>query len=148
MSNLVPFKWPFQNGMFCITEIGKNGLILITFINPYWQISGKFLRPFYWKTHPDQMLHIIYGFSQKIQTDEFSSKTALENENFRKISGWVFHNFPIRVNTKEFQPVTFSPWNKWERHAFWRDPEALTLNPILNPKVQLSIKMCILFRWT
>ena len=21
-----------------------------------------------------------------------------ENENFRKISGWVFHNLPIRVN--------------------------------------------------
>ena len=24
----------------------------IYIINPYWQISGTFLRPFYWKTHP------------------------------------------------------------------------------------------------
>ena len=24
----------------------------LTCVNPYWQISGKFLRPFYWKTHP------------------------------------------------------------------------------------------------
>ena len=23
-----------------------------TLYNPYWQISGTFLRPFYWKTHP------------------------------------------------------------------------------------------------
>ena len=64
-------------------------------------------RPFYWKTHPDQMLHIIYGFSQKIWMDEFSSKTKLNdlwyswflmdkfssktphNWNFEK-NGWVF----------------------------------------------------------
>ena len=48
------------------------------------------------------MLHIIYGFSQKIRMDQFSSKTACddpENENFRKISGWVFHNLPIRVKS-------------------------------------------------
>ena len=45
-------------------------------INPYWQISGKFLRPFDWKTHPDQMLHITYGSSRKIRMDEFSSKTV------------------------------------------------------------------------
>ena len=25
-------------------------------VNPYWQISGKFLRPFYWKTHPSKFM--------------------------------------------------------------------------------------------
>ena len=47
----------------------------------------------YWKTHPDQMLHITYGFSQKNRMDEFSSKTGcvmaleLQNQNSGKISG-------------------------------------------------------------
>ena len=25
-------------------------------LNLYWQISGKFLRPFYWKTHPSKIM--------------------------------------------------------------------------------------------
>ena len=54
-------------------------------INPYWQITGKFLRPFYWKIHPDQMLHTMYGFSQKIRMDEFSSKTACVTTRKMKI---------------------------------------------------------------
>ena len=53
---------------------------------PYWQISGKFLRPFYWKTHPDQMLHIIYGLSQKNRMDE------PQNWNFQK--NWI--SFPVK----------------------------------------------------
>ena len=27
---------------------------LKSILNPYWQISGKFLRQFYWKTHPSK----------------------------------------------------------------------------------------------
>ena len=27
---------------------------LVKPVNPYWQISGKFLRLFYWKTHPSK----------------------------------------------------------------------------------------------
>ena len=72
--------------------------------NPYWQISGVFSevvllenssnfqlensgvshRPFYWKTHPDQMLHIIYGFSQKNRMNEFSSETFFVRPRIEK----------------------------------------------------------------
>ena len=27
-------------------------LLLLIMVKPYWQIFGKFPRPFYWKTHP------------------------------------------------------------------------------------------------
>jgi len=71
-------------------------------INPYWQISGKFLSPFYWKTHPsknhefsDQMSHIIYGFSQKIRMDEFSSKTACVTTRKMKISEKFLDEFSM-----------------------------------------------------
>ena len=33
--------------------------------NPYWQSSGKFLRPFFWKTHLDQMLHNMMKIIEK-----------------------------------------------------------------------------------
>ena len=46
--------------------------------------SGVSHRPFYWKTHPDQMSHIIYGFSQKIRMDEFSSKTVCVTPQLKK----------------------------------------------------------------
>ena len=61
-------------------------------INPYWQISG---RPFYWKNHPDQMLHIKYGFSQKIRMDEFSSKTACVTTWKMKISEKFLDKFSM-----------------------------------------------------
>ena len=63
-------------------------------LNPYWQISGIFLRPFYWKTHPDQILHIIYGFSQKIRMDEFSNKTACETTQNSPNDDWM--SFPVK----------------------------------------------------
>ena len=31
-------------------------------VNPYWQISGKFLRQFYWKTHPSKNNEHLFGF--------------------------------------------------------------------------------------
>ena len=52
--------------------------------------TASWARPFYWKTHPDQLLHIIYGFT--------------------KISGWVFHDLPIRVKV-----------HTWYRTVFWRN---------------------------
>ena len=30
--------------------------------NPYWQISGTFLRPFYWKTHPSKNPEYLFSF--------------------------------------------------------------------------------------
>ena len=59
--------------------------------NPYWQISGKFLRPFYWKTYPDQMLHIIYGFSPKIPMGEFSNKTVCVTPQNSSIVDWIMN---------------------------------------------------------
>ena len=79
-------------------------------VNPYWQISGKFLRPFYWKTHPsknqefsDQMSHIIYGFSQKIRMDEFSSKTACVRPQNSQIDDWM--SFPVKRSSS--RPIFF-----------------------------------------
>ena len=31
-------------------------------INPYLQISGTFLRPFYWKTHPSKNPEYLFSF--------------------------------------------------------------------------------------
>ena len=66
-----------------------NGKLIQSSIGEYWKLiqnkafcrklyftnSGASHRSFYWKTHSDQMLYIIYGFSQKIRIDEFFSKT-------------------------------------------------------------------------
>ena len=30
--------------------------------SPYWQICGKFLRPFYWKTHPSKNHEYLFSF--------------------------------------------------------------------------------------
>ena len=35
---------------------------LLGSLNPYWQISGKFLRPFYWKTHPSKNYEYLFSF--------------------------------------------------------------------------------------
>ena len=66
-------------------EISETVVLEISF-NRQLENSGASHRPFYWKTHPDQMLHIIYGFSQKIRMDEFSSKTACVTTWKMKIS--------------------------------------------------------------
>ena len=31
-------------------------------VNPYWRISGKFLRPFYYKTHPSKNHECLFSF--------------------------------------------------------------------------------------
>ena len=51
--------------------------------------------PFYWKTHPGKILHIIYGFSQKIRIDEFSSKTACVTTRKMKISEKILDEFSM-----------------------------------------------------
>ena len=51
--------------------------------------NGSWARPFYWKTYPVQMLHIIYDFGQKIQMDEFSSKTVcVTPQNWKNWYSW------------------------------------------------------------
>ena len=87
-------------------------------LNPYWQISGEFLRPFYWKTHPIVNWRILgvtqavllenssrpnvtyhIWFQSKNRMDEFSSKTACVTTQKMKISEKFrdeFHDLPIR----------------------------------------------------
>jgi len=36
--------------------------VKIESVNPYWQISGTFLRPFYWKTHPSKNPEYLSSF--------------------------------------------------------------------------------------
>ena len=33
-------------------------------VNAYWQISGKFLRPFYWKIHPSKNHKYLFSFKK------------------------------------------------------------------------------------
>ena len=35
-------------------------------LNLYWQISGKFLRPFYWKTHPSKNHEYLFSFFKPV----------------------------------------------------------------------------------
>ena len=46
-------------------------------------------------THPDQMLHIIYGISQRNRMDEFSSKTACVTTRKMKISEIILDEFSM-----------------------------------------------------
>ena len=41
----------------CYVELHRFGEL-----NPYWQISGTFLRPFYWKTHPSKNPGYLFSF--------------------------------------------------------------------------------------
>ena len=77
--------WIFQKSIYLIPRKFANKgqslncgisetLLLENSSNRQSENSGASHRPFYWKTHPDQILHIIYGFSQKF--------------------GWM--NFPIK----------------------------------------------------
>ena len=55
------------------------------FVNPYWQITGTFLRPFYWKSFPGKLIqssigefwitHPKEGISSKIIFHEFWGHT-------------------------------------------------------------------------
>ena len=86
LNTILRDRWSQNAQIFAINTFRMDfqdsnvGLFMTGFFNRYWQtISGKFLRPFYWKPPPDQILHmygIIYRFRQKIRMDEFSSKTA------------------------------------------------------------------------
>ena len=81
----------------------------------------KKFNPFYWKTHPDQMLHIIYGFSQKIRMDEFSSKTVCVTTRKMKISEKLLDEFSrVNPNFKNADLLTTSSWlNNWLLRFFF-----------------------------
>ena len=84
--------------------------------NPYLQISGTFLRPFYWKTHPSKNHEYLFSFLKNrvvswtvllenssiwffdwnyiwyvtFGLDEFSSKTVqLTNRFFKKLNDFL-----------------------------------------------------------
>ena len=42
--------------------IGNSFRDLLILVNPYWQISGTFLRPFYWKIHPSKNHEYLFSF--------------------------------------------------------------------------------------
>ena len=50
------------NSMAVIGRIFLDEPMVGGFLNPYWQISGKFLRPFYWKTHPSKNHEYLFSF--------------------------------------------------------------------------------------
>ena len=50
------------------------------------------------KTRPDQMLHILFGSSQKILMDEFSSKTPVWRPGKWKFQKNFWMSFPWFVN--------------------------------------------------
>ena len=58
--------WPFKNAMFSIAEIGKNwknrNFQIIRVLFDILTLIGKFLRPFYWKTHPSKNPEYLFSF--------------------------------------------------------------------------------------
>ena len=56
--------------------------------------SGASHRPFYWKTHPAQMLHIIYGFSQKDEWMSFPVKRPVWRPGKWKFQKHFWMSFP------------------------------------------------------
>ena len=89
-------------------------------INPYWQISGKFLRPFYWKTHRSKNHEYLQYHSV------FFKKTGRELGRFTgkliQSSIWefwvVYHHLPIRV--KSLKHWTRARETFWLQN-FWRE---------------------------
>ena len=65
-----------------------------------WKNSGMSYRPFYWKTHSDQMSHSIhvYGLSKKMNgwflMDEFPRKTTCMTPQNFLIKDWI--SFPVK----------------------------------------------------
>ena len=56
-------------------QVSPSDLSKLSSFNPYWQISGKFLRPFYWKTHLLKIMSTIQFFSiLGRHTDRFTGK--------------------------------------------------------------------------
>ena len=93
--------------IFCeISEVSSglalNDLIGIDnfYINPYWQISGTFLRPFYWKTHPSKNHEYPYSF---LKNRVVTQTVLLENSSNRHLenSGASHRPFYWKTHPKE-----------------------------------------------
>ena len=91
--------------------------ILYMSINPYWQISRKFPRPFYWKTHPSKNLYWV-----PIQL----KKTGHELDRFtEKLIQTKFHiSYMVSVKKIDWMsfPVQRPVWRpgKWKfKKIFW-----------------------------
>ena len=125
----------FSHGHLATSGVDVRRILVVTAFDHSVKsltLIGKFLRPFYWKTHPLKIMgtysvffqfrgviltvllenssrpnvtYHVYGFSQKIRLDEFSStypwfsmdefssETACvmpQNWNFQKTIGWLF----------------------------------------------------------
>ena len=64
-------------------------------LNPYWQISGTFLRPFYWKTHPSKNYEHLFSFlNSGRELDQFTGK-------FIQSSKWM--SFPVKRSSSRSQ---------------------------------------------
>ena len=62
--------------------------------NPYWQISGKFLRSFYWKTHPSKKYEYLFIFFLKPGRDA---------PELKFISGKFLDEFSMHSTFVEFE---------------------------------------------
>ena len=69
-------------------------------INPYWQISGTFLRPFFWKTHPPKKHEYLFSF---LKNRVVSWTVLLENSSNRQLenSGASHRPFNWKTHPKE-----------------------------------------------
>ena len=78
-----------------VTLLFLIGKFLENSSNRQLENSGAF-----WKIHPDQMLHIIYGFSQKIRMDEFSSNGLCDApelvKNYFRLNAFFWMSFPVK----------------------------------------------------
>ena len=62
-------------------------------LNPYWQISGKWVRSYYWKTHPLKNHEYLFSFFEKLgrEPDRITGKLIQKWMNFPAIrsSSWT-----------------------------------------------------------
>ena len=79
-------KLKFQSRIsrnWCRSGPGSDNLSsLATSLNPYWQISGIWARPFTWKTHPSKNYEYLFSF---FKTRVVSYTVYLENSSNRQL---------------------------------------------------------------
>ena len=112
---------------------------LIQAFNSYWEISGKFLRPFYWKTHPSKNHEYPYIF---LKNRVVTQTVLLENSSNRQLenSGASHRPFYWKTHPKE------SIQAKIIFYQFWDVTQAVLLENSSRPFFKVFFNFLNLFK--
>ena len=71
-------------------------------LNPYWQNSRKFLRPFYWKTRPSKNYEYLFNFLKNRKTGSISfHHKIIKRVKFQIMSGFHLRMFCTSIKPKQ-----------------------------------------------